>query len=102
MRGAGSRAWRATTMAPGGLAGRPGYVLAIAVTAAALAARAAPGIDVERNPGLVLFALPILLSAYAGGLGPGLVSTAIAALGTNVLLLAPGHGVSVPSGLRSA
>ncbi|HEV7883355.1 MAG TPA: PAS domain S-box protein [Solirubrobacteraceae bacterium] len=89
-------------MAPGGLAGRPGYVLAIAVTAATLAARAAPGIDVERDPGLVLFALPILLSAYAGGLGPGLVSTAIAALGTNVLLLAPGHGVSVPSGLRSA
>jgi PAS domain S-box-containing protein len=102
MHGAGSRAWRAAAIAPGGLSGRPGYVLAIAVTTATLAARGALGVDVERDPGLVLFALPILLSAYAGGLGPGLVSTVIAALGTNILLLAPGHGVSVPSGLRSA
>jgi PAS domain S-box-containing protein len=72
------------------------------VTAAALAARAVLDVDVERHPDLVLFALPILVSAYAGGLGPGLVSTAIAALGTNFLLLAPLYGLSIQSGLRSA
>jgi two-component system, cell cycle sensor histidine kinase and response regulator CckA len=72
------------------------------VTAAALAARAVLDVDVERHPDLVLFALPILLSAYAGGLGPGLVSTAIAAVGTNFLLLAPLYGLSIQSGLRSA
>jgi PAS domain S-box-containing protein len=102
MRGARERAWRGGAPAPGGLSGRCGYVVAVAVTAATLAAGVTLGIDGRPNPGLVLFALPILLSAHLGGLGPGLVSTAIAALGTNFFLLAAEYGLSLPSGLRSA
>ena len=41
------------------------------------------------TPGLVLFILPIVASAYYGGLGPGLVSTVMAALLTDYFLLTP-------------
>lgn len=41
------------------------------------------------TPGLVLFILPIVASAYWGGLGPGLMSTAVAALLTDYFLLTP-------------
>jgi two-component system, cell cycle sensor histidine kinase and response regulator CckA len=88
--------------APGGLPGRPGYVAAVGVTAAALAARVALGVEGNDESGLVLFVLPILISAYVGGLGPGLVSTAITAVGTNFFLLDPVYVLSLPSGLRSA
>ena len=39
------------------------------------------------------FVVPILLSAYAGGLGPGLLATAIAVLGTDYFFLQPTGGV---------
>lgn len=40
-------------------------------------------------PGLVLFILPIVSSAYWGGLGPGLLSTAMAAVLSDYFLLVP-------------
>jgi PAS domain S-box-containing protein len=77
-------------------------VVAVGVTAAALAVGAALGVDGKQEPGMVLFVLPILLSAYVGGFGPGLVSTAITAAGTNFFLLDPVYALSLPSGIRSA
>jgi PAS domain S-box-containing protein len=76
--------------------------VAVVVTAAALGARITVGVNAEDQPDLILFALPILLSAYVGGLGPGLLSTAIAAVGTNFFLLQPGYTFSLPSGIESA
>ncbi|MGH2942947.1 MAG: PAS domain S-box protein, partial [Solirubrobacteraceae bacterium] len=64
--------------------------------------RVALGVEGDHDPALVLFTLPILLSAYVGGLGPGLVSTAIAAVGTNYLVLPPVSALSLPAGLESA
>ena len=58
--------------ATGAVPGRNGYVLAVGVTAMPLAATAALSFEADGQPGLVLLVLPILLSAYAGGLGPGL------------------------------
>jgi PAS domain S-box-containing protein len=41
------------------------------------------------HPVLVLFVLPVVLSAYVGGLGAGLLATALTAVGTDLLLLQP-------------
>ncbi len=51
--------------------------------------RLALGHDVNEQPALILLALPILLSAYVGGVGPGLLATAVAAFGAAVWLIAP-------------
>jgi PAS domain S-box-containing protein len=55
------------------------YGLAVLVTAAFALLREMLTPWVGERPVLVLFLIPILLSAYPGGLGPGLVATAIAA-----------------------
>ena len=44
---------------------------------------------------LILFLIPITLSAYLGGLGPGLVSTAVAAVGLVYLFLPPTTGIPI-------
>jgi PAS domain S-box-containing protein len=43
------------------------------------------------RPVLILFVVPVILSAYVGGLGPGLVATAISALGTAFFVMPPEH-----------
>jgi PAS domain S-box-containing protein len=93
---------RPRSRAAAAVPGRNGYVLAVGVTAMPLVATAALSSEADGQPGLVLLVLPILLSAYAGGLGPGLVSTAIAAAGANYLLLPPTHAFSLPAGIGSA
>ena len=45
----------------------------------------------DSRPVLVLFLIPILVSAYWGGLGPGLVATAVAAMGADFFLIPPDH-----------
>jgi two-component system, cell cycle sensor histidine kinase and response regulator CckA len=78
------------------------YTLAVALPLATLAIRLAAGYHVERNnPAMILFALPILGAAYAGGLGPGLVATVTAAIATNVYLLPPEGEWSLPAGANS-
>ncbi len=44
-----------------------------------------------------MFVLPIILSAYAGGLGPGLCATALCCLSANYYVIAPVGGFSVTS-----
>jgi signal transduction histidine kinase len=65
------------------------YPLAIALQIAMLWLRLRlPGIPAT-TPGLILFLIPIIPSAYFGGLGPGLVSTFCAAILTDFFLLKP-------------
>jgi PAS domain S-box-containing protein len=52
------------------------------------------------NPGLLLYIFPILLSAYLGGPGPGLVSTAMSAILTSYFLLPPINSFSIASGIH--
>jgi PAS domain S-box-containing protein len=58
------------------------YVFAIVLSAAMLLVRMGIGISPGDHPLMILFMLPIILSAVLGGLGPGLASTGLAALGT--------------------
>lgn len=71
------------------------YAAASALTAGTLLARLFIGPAPGDLPLLIIFAIPIILSAYLGGLGPGLFSTAIAALGTNYFLLLPIHSLHI-------
>ena len=67
------------------------YGFAVAMTGLTLLARLSlPAASIDR-PLLVIFFLPILFSAYFGGLGPGLVATAITAVGAEYYLLPPFH-----------
>ena len=77
-------------------AARPGprftaYAIALVVTIVTLLARWSMSSWVGGRPVLVLFLIPIIVSAHVGGLGPGLLSTLLVALGTSYFLLEPGH-----------
>ncbi|MGE5490776.1 MAG: DUF4118 domain-containing protein, partial [Actinomycetota bacterium] len=61
------------------------YGFAFAVTAATVALRMQLAATFGDRPLLILFMLPIVLSALLGGLGPGLLATAVAALSANFL-----------------
>jgi PAS domain S-box-containing protein len=69
--------------------------VASAATAATIALRVGLGGWLGDRPLLLLFVLPIFLSAYVGGLGPGLVATALAALGTSYFLIPPLHSLAM-------
>ncbi|MCC7262616.1 MAG: PAS domain S-box protein [Candidatus Latescibacteria bacterium] len=66
-----------------------GYTLAIGLIAATLLADFAVGSATGSRPPVIFFTLPIMLCAYLGGLGPGLLATALAAIGIWYLLLPP-------------
>ncbi len=65
------------------------YVIAIALTLAALGLRAALEPWVEKRPLLIVFLLPIIVSAYFGGLWPGLFATVLVGLATDYFVLPP-------------
>ena len=65
------------------------YSFALAATGAMTALRLALASWFGDRPVLIVFVLPIFLSSYLGGLGPGLVATAAAALGTSFFLMPP-------------
>lgn len=65
------------------------YLLAVAMTTATIGLRVIFTDWFDDRPLLVLFLLPITLSAYLGGLGPGLLATAIVTLGTFYIVLPP-------------
>lgn len=75
------------------------YALAIAMPVAMLCLRLAIGYEVGDPPSLVLFSIPIILSAFLGGLGPGLICTLVALLGTDYLLLPPLRSFAIESKL---
>ncbi|MEX8519214.1 MAG: response regulator [Leptothrix sp. (in: b-proteobacteria)] len=65
------------------------YALAAVLVAATLLLRASLGVAYGDRPLLVLFVLPIIASAYLGGLGPGLFATGLAAIGINLFFIQP-------------
>ncbi len=75
----------------------PMYLFAVAVTLAMLMVRQGMAVSYGERPMLILFVLPIVLSAVLGGLGPGLLSTAVAGLATAYFVLPPIHSFRVES-----
>ena len=69
------------------------YLFAIAVSLATLYLRQEMTVSWAHRPLLLLFMLPIMMSAVLGGLGPGLLSTAIC--GAGALFLAVGLHLSL-------
>jgi len=65
----------------------PMYLVAAIITLSTLALHLAW--TTQRDPMLILFMLPIVLSATLGGMGPGLTATALAAISTEYCLIPP-------------
>ncbi len=57
------------------------YLFALIITLAALGVRHMLPMNVYLRPMLIMFMLPVILSALLGGVGPGLLATALAMLG---------------------
>lgn len=57
------------------------YIFAVAVSLAMLLVRSGIAVSFGDRPLLILFVFPVILSAAAGGLGPGLLATLLVALG---------------------
>jgi PAS domain S-box-containing protein len=73
------------------------YLLAMVATAATLGLRLTLASQLEGRPTLIVFTLPIMLSAYVGGLRAGLLATALSCLGASYYLLAPFNNFRVES-----
>lgn len=73
------------------------YLIALLVTGATFAVRIALDSPLGGRPTLVMFALPIMLSAYLGGVRAGLLATAGTFFGASYFLLAPFHSFAVAS-----
>jgi PAS domain S-box-containing protein len=67
------------------------YLLAILCSGATIALRLYCSQWFDNRLVLVMFVIPILLSAYWGGLGPGILSTAITTLSALYLFIPPRH-----------
>ena len=70
------------------------YACAVAVTGATLLLRLGMGVSPGERVLLIIFIIPIILSAYAGGLGPGLLATLVAAISVNYFLIPPTYTLS--------
>jgi two-component system sensor histidine kinase/response regulator len=82
---------------PGRLPAWLAYGAAVAVTVATLALRLAIGMEAGQPPGLVLLLLPVIVSAYLGGLGPGLLSTVLGSGLAAYFLLTPAGSLLLAS-----
>ncbi|HVZ39519.1 MAG TPA: PAS domain S-box protein [Candidatus Kapabacteria bacterium] len=73
------------------------YAVAVVVTSGALALRLALLGWTGQRPLLILFLIPIIISAYIGGLRAGLLSTLIAGIGSLYFLLPPFNSFALES-----
>jgi PAS domain S-box-containing protein len=71
------------------------YAMAVVASVGMLELSAAVGATLGERPMLILFTLPVILSAMIGGVGPGLLATAIVALGTNWYVIEPLHSLRI-------
>lgn len=76
---------------------RLGYLVGIVLVLIALAIRLYLPASFGERPLLLLFLLPVIVSALLGGLGPGLSTTAIAAVVTRYQLLPPYRSLAIAS-----
>jgi signal transduction histidine kinase len=67
----------------------PAYMFATAITLLTFFLRLGLAVAYGERPLLILFVLPIIVSSYLGGIGPGLLSTCLAALIVDYFLLPP-------------
>ncbi len=65
------------------------YLFAVALSVGMLYLRHGIAVSFGERPMLILFIPPIILSSVLGGLGPGLVATAISASGINYMAIPP-------------
>lgn len=65
------------------------YVFTLLITLLMVAVREGLANGASDRPMLILFMMPIILSALAGGLGPGLLSTLIATIGAYWVIVVP-------------
>lgn len=75
------------------------YVMASVVTVAVVLVRQAIAPWLDDRTVLVVFILPIVLSAYLGGLGPGVLSTVVAVVSAAYLLLPPTGSLAIANGV---
>lgn len=73
------------------------YLVAMTATVATFGLRLALDGPLGDRPTLVMFTLPIMVSAYLGGLRAGLLATGITFLGASYYLLPPIHSLAVAS-----
>jgi K+-sensing histidine kinase KdpD len=71
------------------------YLFAVAVSVGMLFLRQGIAVSFGERPMLILFIPPIILSSVLGGLGPGLVATAISAFGINYFAIPPVHSLRI-------
>ena len=88
----------AAGLSPGRLPQWLAYGFAVAATLAMLLVRDRIAVDFGDRPLLILFMFPIVLSALLGGLWPGLVATAVAALGLAYLAIPPVSSMRIGAG----
>jgi len=79
----------------GGLKPWQAYAFAIVATAATLGLRLALVDQLRGRPTLIVFTVPIMLSAYMGGLRAGLLATVLSYFATSYYLLPPFHSFRV-------
>jgi len=71
------------------------YLFALAATMGMLLVRSGLAVSYKDHPLLILIIFPVILSAMAGGCGPGLTATLIAALGGDYLAIPPLHSFKI-------
>jgi diguanylate cyclase (GGDEF)-like protein/PAS domain S-box-containing protein len=71
------------------------YSFAIIITLLMLVVRLNMELSLEKRPLMILYSVPIILSALLGGLGPGLLSTIISAICTDYFLLTPQYSFKI-------
>lgn len=76
------------------------YLFAVISTAATLAFRLAIDGPLDGQPLLVIFTVPIMLSAYLGGIRAGLLATALSYFAASYYLLPPIHSFMVESAVQ--
>ena len=72
-------------------------LFAISATAATFGLRIALDGSLGGQPTLIIFTVPIMLSAYVGGLRAGLLATALSCFGAGYYLLPPIHSFAIAS-----
>jgi PAS domain S-box-containing protein len=77
------------------------YGLAAGLTLLMLWIRLVPmGYKAGDPPGLIFFLVPIVISSFLGGAGPGLLATVVAALGSAYYILPPIHSFRMTRSLH--
>lgn len=76
------------------------YIIAILATLVTLLIYYALGVAIEGRLSAILFVLPIIISAYLGGVGPGLISTLISAAYLAFFIIPPTYSFAIEERLN--